>query len=129
MIRKLEYDARFEIALQHVFGKTLICRNMEVATQIAKTQNLDCVTLDGYIVCIARITGLAVNYWYYIKAIFLKSYLCIYYFMIFQDFGYIFCTFRYTIYVKKPTYSVLSKMVFLFVLFYPIIKNEFLKTH
>ena len=47
MIRKLEYDHRFEIVMQHVFGKTLICRNMEVATQIAKTQNLDCITLDG----------------------------------------------------------------------------------
>lgn len=47
MIQKLTYDAKFARSMKHVFSKTLICRNMEVATQIARTQNLDCITLDG----------------------------------------------------------------------------------
>ena len=47
MINKLKYDNKYSRAMNHVFGKTLICRNMETATQIARTQNLDCITLDG----------------------------------------------------------------------------------
>ncbi|KAL3863460.1 hypothetical protein ACJMK2_005214 [Sinanodonta woodiana] len=47
MISKLKYGDKFSPAMKHVFGKTLICRSMEVATQIARTQNLDCITLDG----------------------------------------------------------------------------------
>jgi len=49
MINKLTYEPRFEKAMKYVFSKTLICRSMEVATQIARTQNLDCITLDGLI--------------------------------------------------------------------------------
>ena len=52
MISKLRYDEKFSPALKHVFSKTLICRSMEVATQIARTQNLDCITLDGKLLCI-----------------------------------------------------------------------------
>ena len=47
MINKLTYEPRFDRAMKHVFSKTLICRSMEVSTQIARTQNLDCITLDG----------------------------------------------------------------------------------
>ena len=47
MIEKLVYDPKYDRAIKHVFSKTLICRSMEVATQIARTQNLDCITLDG----------------------------------------------------------------------------------
>ncbi|XP_050395923.1 structural maintenance of chromosomes protein 3 [Patella vulgata] len=47
MIKKLTYSDTYSAAIKHVFGKTLICRSMEVATQIARTQNLDCITLDG----------------------------------------------------------------------------------
>lgn len=47
MISKLKFEDAFAPAIRHVFGKTLICRSMEVATQIARTQNLDCITLDG----------------------------------------------------------------------------------
>lgn len=47
MIRKMTYEPRYDRAIKHVFSKTLICRSMEVATQIARTQNLDCITLDG----------------------------------------------------------------------------------
>ncbi|XP_041368808.1 structural maintenance of chromosomes protein 3-like [Gigantopelta aegis] len=47
MISKITFENSFDPAIKHVFGKTLICRSMEVATQYAKTQNLDCITLDG----------------------------------------------------------------------------------
>lgn len=47
MISKIKFERPFARAMNHVFGKTLICRNMETATQIARTQNLDCITLEG----------------------------------------------------------------------------------
>ncbi|XP_066277071.1 structural maintenance of chromosomes protein 3-like isoform X1 [Branchiostoma lanceolatum] len=47
MINQLRFDQKLNKAFQHVFGKTLICRSMEVATQFARTQNLDCITLEG----------------------------------------------------------------------------------
>ncbi|KAL3222361.1 hypothetical protein MRX96_028458 [Rhipicephalus microplus] len=47
MISKLNFDPKFESAMKYIYGKTLICRNLEVATQIARTSNLDCITLDG----------------------------------------------------------------------------------
>ena len=47
MLHKLTYEEKYAKSMKHVFGKTLICRSMEVATQIARTQNLDCITLDG----------------------------------------------------------------------------------
>merc|ERR1712203_154440 len=47
MMGKLTYDDMYDKALRYIFGRTLICRNLEVATQLARTTGLDCVTLDG----------------------------------------------------------------------------------
>uniref|UniRef100_A0A1A9W229 Structural maintenance of chromosomes protein n=1 Tax=Glossina brevipalpis TaxID=37001 RepID=A0A1A9W229_9MUSC len=47
MISKLKYDEQHGKALCYIFGKTLICRNLERATELAKSTGLDCVTLDG----------------------------------------------------------------------------------
>ncbi|KAL7744092.1 hypothetical protein ACLKA6_009078 [Drosophila palustris] len=47
MISKLKYDEQHDKALRYIFGKTLICRNLERATELAKSTGLDCVTLDG----------------------------------------------------------------------------------
>ena len=47
MVSKMNYDDRYDKALRYIFGRTLICRNLEVATQLAKTNRLDCVTMDG----------------------------------------------------------------------------------
>merc|ERR1719412_1831489 len=47
MVNKLTYDDMYDKALRYIFGRTLICRNLEVATQLARTTGLDCVTLDG----------------------------------------------------------------------------------
>lgn len=51
MVSKMNYDDRYDKALKYIFGRTLICRNLEVATQLAKTCRLDCVTMDGDQVC------------------------------------------------------------------------------
>lgn len=47
LIEKVTYDQRFHIAMTYVFGKTLICRNIEVATRYARNKGFDCITLDG----------------------------------------------------------------------------------
>lgn len=47
MIQKLRFEPKFAKAIKHVFGKTLVCRNMDVATQLAKAIGLDCITLEG----------------------------------------------------------------------------------
>lgn len=33
--------------MKFIFGKTLICRSLEVATSLARSSHLDCITLDG----------------------------------------------------------------------------------
>lgn len=47
MISKLRYEEQYDKALRYIFGKTLICRNLERATELAKSTGLDCVTLEG----------------------------------------------------------------------------------
>ena len=47
MIDQLQYDAMFLPAISQVFGKTLICRDMDKASQYSKSENLDCITLEG----------------------------------------------------------------------------------
>ena len=47
MINKLRFHEQFRPAMELVFGKTLICRNLEVASQFSKSENLDCITLEG----------------------------------------------------------------------------------
>ena len=44
---KLQYNSLFDPAVKRVFGKTLVCRTLEAASQLAKSDELDCVTLDG----------------------------------------------------------------------------------
>ncbi|KAJ3646857.1 hypothetical protein Zmor_024423 [Zophobas morio] len=47
MVSKLHYDPKYDKAMRYLFGKTLICRNLDVATKLARTTGLDCVTLEG----------------------------------------------------------------------------------
>jgi structural maintenance of chromosome 3 (chondroitin sulfate proteoglycan 6) len=44
---QLEYDPMFNAAIQTIFGKTLVCKDMEKASHFAKTANINCITLDG----------------------------------------------------------------------------------
>src|SRR5690625_4658806 len=47
MLSRLTYDKKHETVMKFIFGKTLICRSLEVATSLARTSHLDCITLDG----------------------------------------------------------------------------------
>ena len=47
MISRLTYDKKHDTVMKFIFGKTLICRSLEVATQLARSSHLDCITLDG----------------------------------------------------------------------------------
>jgi structural maintenance of chromosome 3 (chondroitin sulfate proteoglycan 6) len=43
----LRFDPKFEPAIKEVFGKTLLCENLESATGYRRSHNLACVTMDG----------------------------------------------------------------------------------
>lgn len=47
MVKRLRFDPQLEVAFQQAFGKILICRSLEVASDFAKTHGLNCVTLEG----------------------------------------------------------------------------------
>eukprot|EP01104_Vermistella_antarctica_P010638 TRINITY_DN2847_c1_g2_i3.p1 TRINITY_DN2847_c1_g2~~TRINITY_DN2847_c1_g2_i3.p1 ORF type:complete len:870 (-),score=309.49 TRINITY_DN2847_c1_g2_i3:51-2660(-) len=47
LIDQLRFKPLFKKALQQVFGRTLICRNIQIASEYARSYNLNCVTLDG----------------------------------------------------------------------------------
>ncbi|KAI3967943.1 hypothetical protein MKX01_027126 [Papaver californicum] len=47
MLRKLKFSPHHSPAFQQVFGRTVICRNLDVATTVAKVDGLDCITLEG----------------------------------------------------------------------------------
>jgi structural maintenance of chromosome 3 (chondroitin sulfate proteoglycan 6) len=47
MIEKLEYDPKFEGAFQQVFGKAIICPNLQVAAQYARSHGVNAITPDG----------------------------------------------------------------------------------
>ncbi|KAF2104566.1 putative chromosome segregation protein SudA [Rhizodiscina lignyota] len=47
MISKLNYDERYEAAFQNVFGKTIICPNLQVAAQYARSHAVSAITPEG----------------------------------------------------------------------------------
>lgn len=47
MIEKLRYDAAYERAFDHVFGKTIICPNLQVASQYARSHGVNAITPEG----------------------------------------------------------------------------------
>lgn len=47
MIDKLQYDPAYERAFQHVFGKTIICPNLQVASQYARSHGVNAITPEG----------------------------------------------------------------------------------
>jgi len=48
VVKRLRYDPKLEKAFQQAFGKTLICRDLDVAEDLSKTYELNCVTLSGW---------------------------------------------------------------------------------
>ncbi|KAL2008487.1 hypothetical protein VTN00DRAFT_6681 [Thermoascus crustaceus] len=47
MIEKLQFDPAYERAFQHVFGKTIICPNLQVASQYARSHGVNAITPEG----------------------------------------------------------------------------------
>lgn len=47
MLSKIKYDALYENAFQQVFGKTIICPNLTIAGQYARSHGLNAITTDG----------------------------------------------------------------------------------
>ena len=47
MVKKIDCEDAIRPAVNHIFGRTLICRDLEVAAHYANEQNIDAVTLDG----------------------------------------------------------------------------------
>lgn len=47
MIDKLQYDPTYEKAFVHVFGKTIICPNLQVASQYARSHGVNAITPEG----------------------------------------------------------------------------------
>jgi structural maintenance of chromosome 3 (chondroitin sulfate proteoglycan 6) len=47
LISKLQYDSRYENAIQHIFGKTIICPDLTIASGYARSHGLNALTPDG----------------------------------------------------------------------------------
>ncbi|KDE07866.1 hypothetical protein MVLG_01960 [Microbotryum lychnidis-dioicae p1A1 Lamole] len=47
IIDRLTFDAQYRPAFQQVFGKTLVCKSLEVAGRYARSQGFNSITLDG----------------------------------------------------------------------------------
>ncbi|KAG4425533.1 hypothetical protein IFR04_001230 [Cadophora malorum] len=47
LLGKLNYDPKFEKAMSHVFGKTVICPSLPVAAQYARSHGCNAITTDG----------------------------------------------------------------------------------
>lgn len=47
MLSKLQYDPMYEAAFQQVFGKTIICQNLTIAGQYARSHGLNAITPEG----------------------------------------------------------------------------------
>ena len=47
MIDKLKFDRRYERAFQQVFGKTIICPDLTIASQYARSHGVSAITMDG----------------------------------------------------------------------------------
>ncbi|KAK3368087.1 RecF/RecN/SMC [Podospora didyma] len=47
LISKIEYDPKFDKAFQQVFGRTIVCPNLAISSQYARTHGLDAITPEG----------------------------------------------------------------------------------
>ncbi|KAF4374153.1 hypothetical protein G4B88_020545 [Cannabis sativa] len=47
LVDKLEFDKKYGDAFKQVFARTVICRDLDVATKVARKDGLDCITLEG----------------------------------------------------------------------------------
>ena len=47
MISRLDFDPKYERAFRQVFGKTIICKELAVAAQYARSHGVSAITIDG----------------------------------------------------------------------------------
>ncbi|KAI3647281.1 hypothetical protein MP228_007502 [Amoeboaphelidium protococcarum] len=47
IISKLKFDSKFQLAFEQVFGKSVVCPSLEVASQVASDYGFNAITLDG----------------------------------------------------------------------------------
>ncbi|TEB30541.1 RecF/RecN/SMC protein [Coprinellus micaceus] len=47
LLNKLNYDPKFEKAFSQVFGKTCVCRDLNIAAAYVKSHGINTITLDG----------------------------------------------------------------------------------
>jgi structural maintenance of chromosome 3 (chondroitin sulfate proteoglycan 6) len=47
LISKIEYEPQYEKAFQQVFGRTIVCPNLTIASQYARSHGLDAITPEG----------------------------------------------------------------------------------
>ena len=47
LMSKVRYDPQFEKAFQQVFGKTIVCENLTVGSQYARSHGVTAITTDG----------------------------------------------------------------------------------
>jgi len=47
LVHKLKYAQEYDKAMQYVFGRTLLCRDMEYALKFADENDFNCITLYG----------------------------------------------------------------------------------
>ncbi|GAV74167.1 SMC_N domain-containing protein/SMC_hinge domain-containing protein [Cephalotus follicularis] len=47
LLKKLKFSPNFAPAFAQVFARTVICRDLDVATRVARADGLDCITLEG----------------------------------------------------------------------------------
>ncbi|KAL0845154.1 hypothetical protein Bca101_018400 [Brassica carinata] len=47
LLRRLKFDSRFALAFGQVFGRKVVCQDLNVATRVAKSDGLDRITLEG----------------------------------------------------------------------------------
>ncbi|KAK2982874.1 hypothetical protein RJ640_009716 [Escallonia rubra] len=47
LLKKLKFSRNYTPAFAQVFARTVVCRTLDVATRIARTNGLDCITLEG----------------------------------------------------------------------------------
>ncbi|XP_028806112.1 structural maintenance of chromosomes protein 3 [Neltuma alba] len=47
LLKKLNFKLDYTPAFSQVFARTVICKNIDVASRVARTDGLDCITLEG----------------------------------------------------------------------------------
>ncbi|KAH9826549.1 Structural maintenance of [Teratosphaeria destructans] len=47
LVKKLKYDMKYDKAFQQVFGRTIVCPNLQVAAQYARTHQITAITPEG----------------------------------------------------------------------------------